>query len=272
MKSHITTIIIALIAGYLAGYQAQVRHSPSLVQTHSPHGENHSPETHSNPFQVTSQSENVLDTVQALQFKVEILQQQLNTLEDNQQKIQSQQKNKPQAITHKKNTRIIPNQKNLVASGINPDEANEILRRISQQDFRRLELQNLMQRATPSERREYSKELRALNKNKISLRSEMGDDAYDQYLYISDQNNRVKITSVMAGSPAEASGFQAEDVILSYDNKKILNWSDIRRATIEGEIGSYTSIEILRDGEQLSLTIPRGTLGVQLEATQIEPQ
>ena len=135
-----------------------------------------------------------------------------------------------------------------------------------------MELQNLIQRSNSSARREYSKELRQINKNKISLRTEMGDETYDKYLFISGQNNRVAVSSVMAGSPAETSGFQSGDVILSYDNKKILGWTDIRRETIQGEIGSYTSIEILRDGEHISLSVPRGTLGVQLEATQLDPE
>lgn len=271
MKSHITTIIIASVVGYFAGYLAQIKSSPSLVETNSHHAGNYSTENQFNPFQVEPQTNDLANSFATLQIKVESLQQQLSALEDQQSKIQSDLKKSAEASTPKKPTRITPNQQSLIASGINPDMADDILRRISQQDFRRLELQNLIQRSGPRERSEYSKELRKISRNKISLRSEMGDDSYDQYLFISGQNNRVMVSSVMAGSPAESSGFQTGDIILSYDNQKILNWTDIRSATIQGDIGSYTSIEILRDGAQINLTIPRGTLGVQLESTQLKP-
>ena len=56
-----------------------------------------------------------------------------------------------------------------------------------------------------------------------------------------------------------------------YGDQKILNSTDIRNATLEGDIGSFINIEILRDGSRMSLTVPRGTLGVRLEAVQIDP-
>jgi len=76
----------------------------------------------------------------------------------------------------------------------------------------------------------------------------------------------------MTGSPAESSGLLADDVILSYNDQKILSWPDIRAATMQAEIGSYINIEILRDGNVMNMTIPGGTLGVQLDALQVEPR
>ena len=110
-----------------------------------------------------------------------------------------------------------------------------------------------------------------LDQNKLSLRSELSDDEYDRYLFSSGENNRVKVTSVMAGSPAESNGIQEDDVILYYGDQKIVNQPDIQKATLDGEIGSFTNVEILRNGMRMSLTVPRGTLGVRLEATQLDP-
>lgn len=228
-----------------------------------------------NPFQTFHEKniDNAEYQFEALQLKIEGLQIQIEALQKQQEKTAQKEGSlaSKSNSTTRRFSRTAPNKENLISAGMNSDIADDVLRRISQQQFRRLELQNLMQRSNSTQRRQYSKELRELNKNKISLRSEMGDDSYDQYLFISGQNNRVKVSSVMAGSPAETSGFQSEDIILSYDNQKILSWPDIRAATIEGEIGSYTSVEILRNGEQMSLTVPRGTLGVQLDAVQVEP-
>jgi len=276
MNLHLPTLITALAIGFLGGYLGSISNSPSgstsLFTETEKQPVKHKP---LNPFQSSASSDDAEYQFEALQLKIEGLQIQIEAL----QKFQKQTEQKKSVGTlssHKNNasrrfSRVSPNKENLLNAGVNSDIADDILRRISQQDFRRLELQNLIQRSNSAQRRQYTKELRALNKNKISLRSEMDDDTYDQYLFISGQNNRVKVSSVMAGSPAETSGFQSDDIILSYDNQKILTWTDIRAATIEGDIGSYTSIEILRDGEQMSLMVPRGTLGVQLDAVQIDP-
>jgi len=276
MKSHLTTLIIALIVGYFGGYMSNTDYFNSekiSSKNHLNNTNNQNP----NPFQIQADSDDLAYQFELLQFKFEGLQNQVETLKvslKNNAISQNDAEGSSDKNSSKKKIKsnVIPNTETLIASGINPDIAEDILRRMSQQDFRRLELQNLMQRADSTQRREYSKELRELNSNKITLRSEMGDDAYDQYLYVSGQNNRVKVSSVMAGSPAESSGFQTDDIILYYDDKKILSWPDVRTATMQGEIGSYTSIEIIRDGAQMSLMVPRGTLGVQLDAVQINPE
>jgi len=272
MNLQLPTLIPALVLGFLGGYLGSI----SGLYTEAPETPIITKKTNThkqpfNPFQSSSALEDPEYQFEALQLKIEGLQIQIENLQKNQKEVAQ---NTHSSSTQKPTSRSLlsPNKDNLIRAGINPDIADDILRRMSEQDFRRLELQNLIQRSSPAQRRQYGKELRELNSNKISLRSEMGNDSYDQYLFISGQNNRVKVSSVMAGSPAESSGLQAEDIILSYDNKKILNWTDIRSATIEGEIGSYTSVEVLRDGEQMSLMVPRGTLGVQLDATQIDPQ
>lgn len=269
MKAHLTILVIAFLAGYIGGYMGSVNSVEKSSATDKPVNDF---ENNPSPFQVSTDDTELEYQVEVLHSKIENLQTQLSSLQKKQTSFHADSQNdSDKSVKIKSNRHASPNKKNLVASGITPDIADDILRRMSQQDFRRLELQNLIQRSDVSSRREYRKELRQLNTNKISLRSELGDDDYDQYLFVSGQNNRVKVSSVMAGSPAESSGFQNDDVILYYDNKKILSWPDIRAATIEGEIGSYTSVEILRDGQQMSLMVPRGTLGVQLDATQLEP-
>jgi len=270
MKAHFITLTIAFFAGYIGGYMGSVNSIDKLSENNK---SSNIIENSLNPFQVSTEDTGLEHQIEALHSKIDSLQKQISSLENKQTSLHTEtQNNSEKAIKNKPVNHASPNKQNLVASGMTPDIADDILRRMSQDEFRRLELQNLIQRSDSNARREYRKELRELNTNKISLRTEMGDDDYDKYLFVSGQNNRVKVRSVMAGSPAETSGFQNEDVILYYDNQKILSWPDIRAATIEGEIGSYTSVEILRDGQQMSLMVPRGTLGVQLDATQIEPE
>lgn len=273
MKSQLTTLIIALLAGYFAGYLGSNK-PPAESSTDT--SVNVQPD-HSNPFQTHAEPVDLLYKIDTLQLKLEELQNQISALQKNQKKLVENSAHSANNQSSKKNTSNktslggSPNKKNMVASGINPDMADDILRRISQQDYRRLELQNLIRHADPATRREYRNELRELNKNKLSLRSEVGDDSYDRYLFVSGRNNRVKVRSVMTGSPAESSGLLADDVIISYNDKKIFSWPDIRAATMQAEIGSYINIEIQRDGSIMNMTIPGGTLGVQLDALQLEP-
>lgn len=276
MNLNLTTLIPALVLGFVGGYFGSLGGLYSNTPTNETKTKQQVVQNNPlNPFQTFHEKniDNAEYQFEALQLKIEGLQIQIEALQKQQEKTAQKEGSlaSKSNSTTRRFSRTAPNKENLISAGMNSDIADDVLRRISQQQFRRLELQNLMQRSNSTQRRQYSKELRELNKNKISLRSEMGDDSYDQYLFISGQNNRVKVSSVMAGSPAETSGFQSEDIILSYDNQKILSWPDIRAATIEGEIGSYTSVEILRNGEQMSLTVPRGTLGVQLDAVQVEP-
>ena len=160
---------------------------------------------------------------------------------------------------------------NLVSAGVNPDIADDILGRMRQHQFRRMELRNLMRANTSSDTRQYSDELRELDENRISLRSELGDDHYDQYLIVSGLNNRVKVFSVVAGSPAELNGVQKDDVILYYGDQKIMNVYDVQQAALGDDFGGFVNVEILRDGSRMNLTVPRGTLDVRLDAMQLDP-
>ncbi|HHH43480.1 MAG TPA: PDZ domain-containing protein [Gammaproteobacteria bacterium] len=177
----------------------------------------------------------------------------------------------PPKKSGRQRTPLPPDRDVLVSAGVSPEAADDILRRIGRQEFRSLELRNLMQRSAPADRQRYAAELRELRQKKVTLRSELGDDAYDRYLFASGQDNRVKASSVMAGSPAEINGIHKDDVVLYYGDRKILTASDLSKATLEGDIGSYINVEVLRDGARMSLLLPRGTLGVQLEAVRLDP-
>ena len=274
MKTHLTTIILALCLGFLGGYLG----GKSSQSSHNNTTE--LPALNSTELSDYITSENVFnqtpaETIQLekLQYKVEKLELQLQAL------VQSSNNSDSADESHSNNTPKAsffgrpakPNRESLSATGMSDDEADKLLRRMSQQEYQRLELQNNIRRNQGAASSTYREQLRELNKNKISLRSELGDEAYDKYLFASQQSNRVKISSVMAGSPAESSGFESNDIILSYGDEKILKWADIRRVTLEGDIGSYANVDIIRNGERMSLMVPRGTLGVQLEPVQLDP-
>lgn len=271
MKTHGTTIFLSLALGLIGGISGQYlfTDSPAIEQTTK------NVEGVVNPNQVQTDLNELIAEIDQLQKKIKFLEVQVTEIS----KSQSQSENKPDYTIVEETIASISridspetsNRDNLVSAGINPDIVDDILQRISQQQYRRLQLNNLIERADDSDRQQYTQELSELSQNRILLRSELGDDAYDQYLFASGQDNRVKVLSVMSGSPAETYGFQSEDIILSYNEQKILSWRDLRKATLQGEIGSYTNVEILRDGSRMNFSVPRGTLGVQLAAVQLQP-
>jgi len=271
MKTHLITITLALSLGFLGGYLGGKSSQP----THN--DDARLPAVNSADLSEYISSEDISSNtsteaiqLEELQYKVEKLELQLEVLSEGSNDSESPESNSTVKAAFLGRP-VQPNRENLSAAGMSIDEADKLLRRMSQQEYQRLELQNNIRRNQGASSNEYREQLRKLNQNKISLRSELGDDAYDKYLFASQQNNRVKVTSVMAGSPAESSGFESNDIILSYDDQKILNWADIRRVTLEGDINSYTNVNILRNGESMSLMVPRGTLGVQLEPVQLDP-
>jgi C-terminal processing protease CtpA/Prc len=160
---------------------------------------------------------------------------------------------------------------NLIRGGIDPLQAEDIIRRKNSIDLKRLELQDRARRENYLNTQRYYDELEEISRLDVSLREELGDERYDQYLFDSKQNNRVRIASVMLGSVAEEAGILSGDVVLSYDNQQMFTWDELKDATASGELGEYVSISINRDGEIFSFSVPRGPLGVQLGATRLQP-
>lgn len=232
-----------------------------------------------NPFQPAS--ENFQDTQKLSQLEVEVnnIKQQLHDIELTLQDLTSNTAVSPALHKSVDSTRRFSsaltqrlyNLDNLIRGGIEPVVAEDIVRRKNSIELKRLELQDRARRENYLNTEQYFDELELINQQDVSLRDELGDERYDEYLFNSKQNNRIKISSVMLGSAAELAGIQAGDVVLSYDSQRMFTWQELKDATAEGELGEYVSMSIIRDGEIFSFTVPRGALGVQLGATRLTP-
>ena len=159
----------------------------------------------------------------------------------------------------------------LIEAGISDSRAAEIIRQRNSIELKKLELNDRATREGYKGSARYRRELSELTKDLKPLREELGDEAYDYYLYASGQTNRVEVLSVMQSSAAEQTGLQTGDHILSYDQNRMFNWIELKRATAEGELGEYVSIDILRDGQRFNLWVPRGPLGVMLGTASEAP-
>jgi hypothetical protein len=160
---------------------------------------------------------------------------------------------------------------NLIKSGIGSVLAADIVRRKNEFDLKLLELRDRAAREGYLGTARYQRELNALMEQNVVLRDEIGDDAYDRYLFTTGQTNRVKIASVMMGSPAEQAGLKSGDMILGYNERPLFSWNELQDATTQGERGEYVNVSVMRNGQLFNLWVPRGPLGVRLGTVRVRP-
>jgi hypothetical protein len=216
--------------------------------------------------------ENLESTIDELKQKILLMENSLVELNSNESRVLPAKPALPAVqMSGMRVNRRLYDVDNLVSNGIDPGTAEDIVRRKNQVELLRLELQDKAQREGYLNTERYFEELAAIDAQDVDLRTELGDERYDEYLYNSKMHNRVRITSVIIGSEAERVGIQQNDIVLSYDNKRMFDWQELKEATAEGQLGEFVPIIIERDGEIFSFTVPRGPLGVQLGVARIEP-
>jgi len=160
----------------------------------------------------------------------------------------------------------------LIQGGVNVTVANDIIQKQSDVELKRLNLQDKARREGYYMTARYRKELAKIDAQAVNLRNALGDSDYDRFLYKTHLNNRVKVMSVMPGSAAEQAGIQKNDIILDYNDERIFNWNELKKATAGGNRNEQVTIDVSRNGELFSLIIPRGPLGIRLGAARVAPQ
>jgi C-terminal processing protease CtpA/Prc len=162
-------------------------------------------------------------------------------------------------------------QEKLVKQGLPGDTAMMIQDFIDTRRLQRLELRNQAIRDGTRDSAEFFEQMQQLGNISKGLRDQYGEQAYDHYLYASGQPNRVVVDETIGGSAAESIGIQAGDMIISYANQPIYAMNELRTATTQGISGEGTLIEIKRDNQIHTLTVPRGPLGVLMTPARVKP-
>ena len=155
-----------------------------------------------------------------------------------------------------------------LAVGFDPDQTAQLKKRVSEIEMERLYLRHRARREGWLRTPEYYEAVKELRQG---MNEELGDDAYDRFLFASERPNRLLVKSVMESSPAEQTGLQPGDIIFRYDGSRIFSSRDFRDATTRGEMGETVPMEIRRGGEILEVQLPRGPLGVRLDHTIVQP-
>jgi len=159
----------------------------------------------------------------------------------------------------------------LIAAGINPSVAADIKQRSDQWELARLDLIDTAVREGWRRSDQFEERIDELRDERVNLRSELGDDQYDRYLFESGGFNRVRIDSIIDGSAANLAGMQTGDFILSYAGQRVFQLQQLQRATRDGIRGENIQIQLRRAGQFLTVDLPRGPLGVTLAGAREEP-
>ncbi|MEO0422171.1 MAG: PDZ domain-containing protein [Pseudomonadota bacterium] len=159
-----------------------------------------------------------------------------------------------------------------IDAGFAPDRAADLKARQDELSLQRLFLRDQARREGWMGSERYRTELAQINEGVEQLRSELGDDDYDRFLYATGRPNRVLVRTTLTGGPAQEAGLQPGDAILSYDGSRVFDTRSLVTMTQGGSFGTPTSIEVERDGERLVLYIPRGPLGLNMRSSTQRPE
>lgn len=161
-------------------------------------------------------------------------------------------------------------QSQLLNNGFSQGEYDVIANTRDELQLKRLQLRDKAIREGWFRSERWVDQSRVLNADS-ALRTKLGDERFEDYLTASGRNNRVKIDDVMAGSAAQQAGILPGDVIYRYADQRVYLSAELRNMTTAGEAGETTALTVLRNGEQLDLSVPRGPLGVMISGIAISP-
>ena len=94
------------------------------------------------------------------------------------------------------------------------------------------------------------------------LRQELGDGSYERYLEATGQSTSISVQSVMAGSAGQTAGLQPGDQVVSYGGERVFSTSDLNQLILDGSPGQTVVVDVLRDGQQIQVYVPRGPIGI----------
>ncbi len=159
----------------------------------------------------------------------------------------------------------------LLAAGIDATTATAIRRQRDELSLSEIYLRDQASREGWLDTPDFRAKMAEIERQRTSIRDEIGDDAYDRYLAALDQPNRVAVGEVLLDSPAALAGLQAGDVVLRYGETRIFAPEELVSATHGGVAGDTVQMEIMRQGQRFEIQVPRGPLGVTIAASRGYP-
>jgi len=299
MNHKLLTFIGLIGMGVVIGATLDSLNKPELTNSDTPNTSNTtSSNSLSNPFSSSNNNSNTDKLVQ-LEQTIQTLQSQVQTeiriRQQLEQKVAILEKglNAPESVRDTDNDKVKQtptsdassphrsgtfnrnanwfNEQALVDAGIDQTKVSHIKNEFEQAEMEKLYIRDQANREGWMGSKRYNESMKEITDRTNALRSQLSDNEYDAYLYAAGRSNRVVVQSVLSNSPASNAGIQPGDVILSYDNQRVYNWTDLTSATSKGDSNSTVSVTIIRDNQQQQVYIPRGPLGIKLITDSVAP-
>ncbi len=159
----------------------------------------------------------------------------------------------------------------LVQTGVDSLLIENLQQRQDEQALARLNLLDRAAREGYSGSDRLENELDELRESSPNLQEELGDDAYDQYLYNAGNTNRIQVSSIISGSIASLVGIELGDIIYQYGSTRVFNTRGLVSAIREGVRDETVLVSIIREGQPLVVDVTRAPLGVSLNRIRLEP-
>ena len=159
----------------------------------------------------------------------------------------------------------------LESAGFTPEQVAHLQSRQAEAEMQWIELDDRARREGWFGTTRYNEEMATLPNGANIIRGELGDDAYDKYLFASGRPNRIAVGSVIRTSPAERAGLQPGDIIMTYAGEKVFSSQQLTSLRSGGDRGETVAVGIVRDGQAMLISMPRGPMGVQTQPTLVDP-
>jgi hypothetical protein len=159
----------------------------------------------------------------------------------------------------------------MAAAGFSPQQIESLRQRQGALQMRQIEIDDRARREGWVNTPQYYEEVNNLMNGSDVIRQDLGDDAYDRYLYASGRPNRISVSSVIETSPARQAGFQPGDVILSYGGERVFSSQQLVNLRSAGASGMPVAVDVVRNGEPIQITMPRGPMGIQTQSDLVDP-
>lgn len=143
----------------------------------------------------------------------------------------------------------------LIEAGFAPDRAEWIVQRES-------ELQMDAMQAMFDARQSGERPDRSRLDPDQTLRAELGDAEYEQYLEANGRSTSVAVGSVLESSPGQRAGLQTGDQIVGYNGQRVFSYGELSDQTMNATPGQSVVVDIVRDGMPMQVVVDAGPIGI----------
>jgi len=148
-------------------------------------------------------------------------------------------------------------QNQLVEAGFSPDQAQLITARESELRLDALYAQyDAVREGEPFDPRSTGVNPQS------QLRQELGDPSFERYLDATGQSTAIGVQSVMDGSAGQTAGLQPGDRVVAYAGERVFNTGELNAQILQGDPGQPVVMDVIRDGQQIQVYVPRGPIGI----------